>query len=456
MIPRSLSSIRNKLSSKFLTGGLWVLVDVGAGQGLRFLSSLLLTRLLYPEAFGLMAIVTALQILVALMSDVGIREYIIYNERNDKNFLSAAWSIQLIRGVILSVIIFASAVPVALFYDSSALIPLIMISALNPLIEGFKSITLILQEKALNLKAVSLIELAAQSSAIVTMVVGVLIFDSVIVLAIGGVVGALIKTSASYLCFKEHHSKFNYSKPIAKEMVAFGKWVIVSSAVSFTLMQLDKVVVGKWLSMDYLGIYGLAVGISSILGQLSSKLASNYFMPVFSEKIKLGPQGVREARRIRLLINTGFALAAVSLSIIGANLIDILYDNRYSEAGWMLQLLAISSIGASYNICLVYFMMANGDSFSQMKFQIFSASILIVLFTLGIQFGIIGMLIAITVHPFVAYPLAAIYARKFNFPVFRDDIISFACIAGATVIGWILIDAPVLNKLEQFLNQFMI
>ncbi|WP_416670812.1 oligosaccharide flippase family protein [Egbenema bharatensis] len=67
-----------------LTGAFWTLIGYGGSQVLRFGSNLLLTRLLFPEFFGLMGLVNVFIIGLALFSDVGIGVSIVQNKRGEE------------------------------------------------------------------------------------------------------------------------------------------------------------------------------------------------------------------------------------------------------------------------------------------------------------------------------------------------------------------------------------
>src|SRR5438045_2674881 len=90
------------LRKRVLKAGVWTLASYAAEISSRFISNLIVTRLLFPEAFGLIAAATALMVSLSLISDVGVRTLVIQSERGeDPNFLHAAWTFQSIRGIAL-------------------------------------------------------------------------------------------------------------------------------------------------------------------------------------------------------------------------------------------------------------------------------------------------------------------------------------------------------------------
>ena len=88
---------------RMIRAGSWVGAGQLLGNVLRLGSSLVMTRLLAPEAFGLFAIVTVVSVVLALLADVGIRSAIITHSRGTSvDFLDTAWTVQIVRGVLVS------------------------------------------------------------------------------------------------------------------------------------------------------------------------------------------------------------------------------------------------------------------------------------------------------------------------------------------------------------------
>src|SRR5687767_15876104 len=90
------------LKRQVVKGVAWIVIGYGVSQFIRLGSNLILTRLLVPEIFGLIALMHAFIIGMSMFSDIGLRPSIIQSKRsNDPVFLNTAWTMQFIRGVIL-------------------------------------------------------------------------------------------------------------------------------------------------------------------------------------------------------------------------------------------------------------------------------------------------------------------------------------------------------------------
>lgn len=92
----------NGLRQRAMRGAVISLGGTAGHQVMRLLSNLALTRLLFPEAFGLMALMQTFMIGLQMFSDIGLRPSIIQNPRGEEpDFLNTAWTLQVARGVVL-------------------------------------------------------------------------------------------------------------------------------------------------------------------------------------------------------------------------------------------------------------------------------------------------------------------------------------------------------------------
>ncbi len=100
-------TISTSLNSRLKSASFWVAGSHVTSQVIRLGGNLVITRLLVPEMFGVMALANTLMIGVALFSDLGIRQSIIQNNRGmDCDFLNTAWSLQILRGCLLMLMVF--------------------------------------------------------------------------------------------------------------------------------------------------------------------------------------------------------------------------------------------------------------------------------------------------------------------------------------------------------------
>ncbi|HEY0869143.1 MAG TPA: oligosaccharide flippase family protein, partial [Acidothermaceae bacterium] len=153
-------------------GAMWAVGGLGATQVIRFASNLVLTRLLFPEAFGLMSLVQVFLAGLHMFSDVGVTPAIIQSNRgNDPRFLNTAWTIAVVRGCLLWVAACILAYPASIFYREPMLLRLMPAVGFTAALSGLNSTKLATANRELSLKRITIIDLSSYvASMIVTIV----------------------------------------------------------------------------------------------------------------------------------------------------------------------------------------------------------------------------------------------------------------------------------------------
>lgn len=139
------------LKRRVLGASSWSLAGFAVGTVLRLGSSLLMTRLLVPRMFGVMAIALLVMMGLAMFSDLGLTQNIVQSRRGgDKAYLNTAWTIQIVRGLLLwalalciSLAIFAAnylgLIPETSAYSDPYLPYVIAVTSFSAVISGFQS-----------------------------------------------------------------------------------------------------------------------------------------------------------------------------------------------------------------------------------------------------------------------------------------------------------------------------
>lgn len=333
----------SSLKKKAIQGAAWTLFGYGGSQALRLVSNLILTRLLVPEIFGLMALVTTFQVGLNLFSDIGIRPSIIQNQRGeDPMFLNTAWTLQVIRGFWIWFACTLVAWPVSKFYDEPQFLWLLPIVSLASIFQGFESTGLATLNRKMAIGKLTIFEFQVQIISLIVMIV-LAWFNRSIWAIVGGIlVGGFFKMLWSHRLDPEHSDRFAWDKESLKELISFGRWIFISTALTFLAMQADRLILGKLFSFEMLGIYTIAFTFADIPKQILERLSGQVIFPVFSQQ-KDVPRQILRAKIIkkRWLILVALALGLTFLICFGDLIVYILYDQRYDAAGWILPILAL-------------------------------------------------------------------------------------------------------------------
>lgn len=335
-----------RISAGFLLkGSVWTITTYGVGQMLRLVTNVILARLLTPELFGIMLVVNSLRVGVALVSDFGIGQNIVYNKNANKpDFYNTAWTLEIVRNVLLWLVCVAATPVLASFYDSPDLIWVLPLSAMTLVLSGFSSTSIYLLQKRMQIRKFYLFEMIVAFISSVAHVLFAYFSPTIWALVLGGLFTSAVSTIGSYFLLPDVKQTLHISKQFVREILAFGKWIFISSVVYFLSMNYDRLYLPKVLPLDLLGVYGVARSIAELLGLLTLRLGNIVLFPFISSHSQMPRVTLHEqlaAIRAKFLLLAAFG---ISILVATADLaIKLLYDERYQAAGWMLPVLILGS-----------------------------------------------------------------------------------------------------------------
>jgi O-antigen/teichoic acid export membrane protein len=338
------AAIESSLRGRALRSATLAFVRYGGAQMLRLIGNLILTRLLFAEAFGLMTLVAVLLQALQMFSDLGIRPSIVRSARGDDPvFLDTAYTVQAVRGVGQWLIACACAVPFARLYGEPILVQMVPVLGFSAVITGLASTKQYTQDRDMQLGRLVVMELVSQACGTLLMVLLALAWHSVWALGIGAMFTTLVRTTLSFVLLPGRNNRLRWEPAARGELFAFGRWVFVSTVLTFASQSADRLLFGKLVTMEMLGVYSIGRMMAAAPTEALAQIGMSSVFPLFSRIVNAGqPLGAAFVRvRRPLLVLSGFGLAA--LAACGGALIDVLYDDRYRDAGWVVQTLAVGA-----------------------------------------------------------------------------------------------------------------
>ena len=342
-----------------VSGVVWTILGYGASQVLRFGGNLILTRLLLPEYFGLMALVNIPIIGLQLFSDVGIIPSIVQNQRGDEPvFYNTAWTLQIVRGFGLWLFCLAIAVPVAQIYAEPRLLLLIPVVGFTTVLNGFESTAVATLRRHVDLAKTIKFDALMQAASLAFMLLWAWVSPTIWALVGGNLIAALLRTARSFWLIPGYKNQLAWEDAALKELFSFGKWIFVSTALTFLATQMDRLILGKLISVELLGVYAIAFTLSDIPRQMIGALGTKVVFPVIARTANLPRTELRaQILKPRGLLLLGAAMLLASLVVFGDRLILVLYDDRYAAAAWMLPIMAFglwhTLLYSTMNPCLL-------------------------------------------------------------------------------------------------------
>lgn len=407
----------NGLKARTIRGIIVSIVGFGGGQFIRLVSNLILTRILFPEAFGLMALVQVLLSGLMMFSDLAIGISIVQSKRGDEPiFLNTAWTLQILRGILLWLIACALAAPVAHFYNQETLVAVIPFVGLTVLISGFNSTRISLSYRHLTQGRLTFLELGSQFLGTIVMILLALWLRSVWALVVGVIVTSVIKASLSHVLLPGPANRVGWEKTAFLEMFHFGKYIFLGTIAGFFMNYGDRVILGKFVGLEDIAIYTIALMLASVPQMLNDQLVSRVLLSLYRNR----PPAESDVNRqkigqVKFFITGGLLGMVAILALNGEFIITLLYDSRYDMAGPFLVLISLSTIpkiimGGGERILL-----ANGNS-RAFTILVTGAAIfkVAVLLVLANNFGMVGVIVTPVIVDLLTYPFLVYFVRPYR------------------------------------------
>jgi O-antigen/teichoic acid export membrane protein len=335
------------VKARALAGSLWTLGGYGTKQSIRLGNHLVLAWLLAPQIFGLMALVKVVQHGLSMFSDLGIKPAIIQSTRgDDPDFLNTAWTMQIIRGFVLWICACILAWPFAAFYAQTdplawQLLYLLPIVGATAVIEGFNSTALATLNRKIELGKITMLALSSQIVSVCVMIAWALIHPTIWAVVAGAFAYTIYKLFMSHRLVPGHRCRITWNADCARELFSFGKWIFLSTIFTFFALNLDKLVLGKLVSLHDLGIYAIALVFAKAALSVSNRLGSAVLFPVYAHYKGDTRHMMSIAVRARESILWVGGAVSVAFAIGAPVFFETLWDPRYHEAGAVAQWLSI-------------------------------------------------------------------------------------------------------------------
>ncbi len=404
-------------------GGTWLGIGAAFEQVFRFGRSVLLTRLLAPEAFGVMAIVYSASSVVDMIAEIGVKEAIIQNPKGqDEQFVNSAWWLAFCRGVGIYVLLFAAAPWVGKFYGNPEVAPLMRVALLAIVFRGAQSSRAYVALKEMKFKQWVMIQSGGGVCGSLIVVVLALFIRSVWALAIGYAAEYCIRCIASYVICP-FRPRLQLDKDSLRALLHFSKGVFGLSFLNLIFSRADIFVLGKLYPAAELGIYTMAVYLIQvptgfIMGVLNQTLMSS-FARIQEDSARINRILVRVTS---LLLIFGMP-TLVFIVLSSRSLLSLLYGSRYAAASLSFTVAAIVAIINLANNLITMVFYGTGRPYLHRRCVLIMAILMVAtIYPAARHFGLVGGQLAALASIVVGYLSQLVGVRRLT----RLDLAGYA------------------------------
>lgn len=437
--------LRQWLGSRVLRAAGWSLTGQLGAYAVRLFSTVLLTRLLVPADYGAVAIVMVVGTVLWLLSDVGIRASVLRSPHpEDPRFQDTAWTLQLLRGLVIGAATLAIALALATAQSLAWLPPdsawsradlpgLIAASAASAMILGAVPIRTYMASRTLQMRTLTLIDLSAQLVTTVVTLGLAYATRSVWSVIAGMLVGNLWQVATAFRWLPGQAHRCVLDPAARRELLSFGRWILLSSAVTALTLNGDRILLGLWMDDAALGLYAIAITLPSVVLILAGRSIGSVAHARMAEAFRESRASLqRNFRRFLPAFDLVTGTAAGLLMGAAEPITHWLYDSRYAGSAALLATMSWSLVLARSEVYNAAYLAQGHSSRLPVLSAVQGLALLLgvpLAHSLG---GLQAALWALALRHLISLPLHWVYCRRDQLLHWRSEW----AILPALGMGW--------------------
>jgi teichuronic acid exporter len=395
-----------------MSATLWSAIDVASRQSVYFVITVCLARMITPEEFGVVALLSMFIGLAWVLVDGGLTSALI--QRQDASYIDqcTVFWLNIVTSVTVAGLLWVLAPLFAEFYGIEVIEPLTRLIALSIPIGALGSIHQTLFTKHLKFRSLMLVGFV---SALFSGSVAVFLAwqgYGVWALSVQVICGSAI-TSIMLWIVSPWRPAFVFSLRSACSLFSFGGYILASSIVGIISGRLHTILIGKFYSLAELGYYNRAGNTTAMPGNILNDVLGRVAFPMFAEtaqdKRRL-KRGVSLALRSSMLLNVPVMLG---VAVVAEPLIANVFGNQWLPAAPILQVLCIAGVLWPAHLINSQVLMAQGHSQLIFRLELLKKSIGIVLILAGSLNGLMGIAWSQVALSLVSFFINAHYTSRY-------------------------------------------
>ena len=372
---------------------LWRLAERCGAQGVSFIVSLILSRLLLPEAYGVISLITVFTSILNLFIDSGFKNALIQKKDADQLDYSTVFYFNIVMGVLLYGIMFAAAPLIADFYDRPYMVPYIRAMALTLILGGINGVQQAVVARRMQFKRFFY---ATLTGTVISAVVGISMAymgTGVWALITQRLVNQAIDTVFLWYTVRWRPS-LRFSMKRLKPMFGYGSKLLLSSFVNTLMGNMTGLIVGKIYTAELLAYYDKGKNIPNLVVQNLQAAVQSVLFPVIAGN-QNQKEEVKKILRKSIMTSTYCIFPCMTgIAVCAEPLVRLLYTEKWIAMVPCLQLWCFCFAFYLWHTANLQVIQALGRSDIFLKIEIIKQFLSLGGILLSAPFGVLAMLTA--------------------------------------------------------------
>lgn len=380
----------SELKEKTVKGVMWSSIDRFSTQGIQFVFSILIARLLLPEDYGVVAMLNIFLAVSQTFIDSGFGAALIRKSDRTEIDFSTVFYFNIAVGVLFYVLLWIASPFIAAFYGIPLLEDITKVVALNLVFNSLSGVQNAKLSIAIDFKTRAKISL---TGALLTGAVGLWMAYSgfgVWALVAQSVFGSLLNTVLLYWLVR-WRPQWAFSWKSFREMFSFGSKLLASGLLDTAYRNVYTLVIGKFFSSSTLGLYSRADGLAQYPSSNITSVLQSVTFPVLCS-IQNEPERLANAykRFLRLSAFVVFPLM-VGLAAVADPLIRLVLTDKWEGCIYLLQIICFGLMWYPIHAINLNLLQVRGRSDFFLKLEVIKKVQGVIVLCVTIPFGIVAM-----------------------------------------------------------------
>lgn len=444
--------MENELKKKTISSMFWRFLERCGAQGVTFLVTIVLARLLAPEVYGLMALVTVFTAVLQVFVDSGMGSALIQKKDADDLDFSSVFFFNLVMCITLYLLLFFCAPFIAAFYNNPELTSVIRVLGITLLIAGVKNVQQAYVSRKLQFKRFFFATLGGTIGAAVLGITLAYMGFGIWALVAQNLFNSMIDTVILWFTVR-WRPKLLFSFKRLKGLLRYGWKLLVSSLLHTFYLNLRTLIIGKLYTTADLAYYEKGQSFPTLIVSNINASIDSVLLPTMS-----GVQDSRESVKAitrRAIVTSSYLMwpMMVGLAVVSKPLVVLLLTEKWLEAVPFLQIICFALGLEPLQTANLNAIKAMGRSDIFLKLEIIKKTISIVILLLSMRFGVVAIAVSSLAYSVLATMFNAAPNRKLlgysYFEQVKDILLPFvlALLMGVAIYPIALIPMPVILTL---------
>lgn len=389
----------------------WVFLDKGANQGVSFLFSILMARILMPDDFGVLAIITVVVNITAIFVDSGFSSALIRKPNLVERDLSTVFYFNVLIALVCYLIVFAISPFLASFFKMPILTNALRVQALSLIIQSFAAVQIAVLTIRLDFKSLAI-------RSVIASIISCVIALGMAYMGLG--IWALVAQTLLYSLinmllisfYSKWRPKTGFSKASFIELGGYGSKLLLSSLIQTIYQELSSILIGRFYTAKELGYYKRGSDFAGIPSGAINGVISKVTFPILAKIQDDKERLINVYRKYIQSVSLVMFIFCVTLAALAKPLILVVLGEKWSEAIIYLQIFSLSCMFNHISSINLNLLKVIGRSDLYLRLEIIKKIISIIMLICAVQISVLAICISMFIYNQISIIINTYYTGK--------------------------------------------